>query len=967
MVAPKVISALVTRYRDNRDDYRSAGYKEFRLRREFIDPFFEALGWDVSNRGDSAEAYKEVIHEDSLKIGEGSKAPDYAFRIGGTRKFFVETKPPITDVKHDTSPAYQLRRYGWSAKLPLSILTDFEEFAVYDCRIRPKPNDRASMARVLFVTYDEYESRWHEIEGVFGRDSIRKGAFDRYAQDATRKKGTAEVDAEFLADIESWRENLAKNIALRNRQLNVHELNAAVQRTIDRIIFLRIAEDRGFEAYAGLRRLATGPGVYANLVELFRYADERYNSGLFHFRRGDGSEESLDTFTLGLTIDDKPLRDILTSLYFPESPYEFSVIPIEILGQIYEQFLGKVIRLAGKSAVVDDKPEARKAHGVFYTPTYISQYIVSQTLGRLIEGRTPAQISGVDKRYKSRSPVSVLDPACGSGSFLIEAYRYLLNWYLESYIADGPKKHASGREPKLHQIKKDGWQLTIAEKGRILLAHIFGVDIDPQAVEVTKLSLLMQVLEDEKGDSLAAQMNFFHMRALPDLGKNIKCGNSLVGTDVYSQQLLHLNEEDERRINPFNWDGFIKEITQSRGFDIIVGNPPYVLLQDKNRQSILESYFASHYSVAAYKVDTYHLFLEKALQLLASDGLMAFICPSNCLTNNHAVALRNVLVRDHHLTEIVNFQGRVFQRASVDTCILEVDRRTTADNIRFLNARPDVASFTVTSDIRLPVKRIVADPRHLISATSAEEETLINAIAEKGGALGRIANVNFGKQLRDRKKFTRDVIQASPRNETPRGYARCYTGRDVQKFALSWSGLLCRTDRVAQAGGCWDEEKQNAKLKLLCKQIGRYPAFAVDECGYQCLNTIFMVNLVDSEDAYYLLGLLNSRLLQYFWLKRFYDHRVTFPKIKGTYLKQLPIRSREANRRLAEKVDGLARDLTARQSKVNSIKLETERATTTQAIQHLERELNAAVFSLYEISDAQAQRISNLMEKNAET
>jgi hypothetical protein len=499
MAAPEVIKELISRFRDNHDDYQSSAYKEFRLRKEFVDPFFDALGWDVGNRGGYAEAYKDVVHEDSIKISGASKAPDYAFRIGGTRKFFVETKAPTVNVKTDVSAAYQLRRYGWSAKLPLSVLTNFGEFAVYDCRVRPDQNDRASNARVLYFTYEEYESRWLEIEAILSRQSILKGAFDRYADDSARKKGTAEVDDAFLAEIEKWRSALAANIASRNSNLSVRELNTAVQRTIDRIIFLRIAEDRGFEQYASLQKIGSGAGIYKRLTDAFRQADSRYNSGLFHFNRGDISAETLDTFTLGLAIDDLVLRDILSGLYYPESPYEFSVLPADILGQVYEQFLGKVIRLSGHSAVVEEKPEVKKAGGVYYTPTHIVRYIVQNSVGELLETKTFAQASGSDKRVKNAQPIRIVDPACGSGSFLIEAYQYLLDWYRDQYINDGAEKHTKGKEPRLYQANRGEWRLTIAEKRRVLLTHIFGVDIDAQAVEVTKLSLLMKVLEGEKG------------------------------------------------------------------------------------------------------------------------------------------------------------------------------------------------------------------------------------------------------------------------------------------------------------------------------------------------------------------------------------------------------------------------------------------------------------------------------------
>ena len=265
MSIPTDVLALIERFRAQYDSYKSPSYNETQLRREFVDPFFKALGWDVDNESGYAEAYKDVIHEDSIKIGGVAKAPDYSFRVGGQRKFFVETKKPSINIKQDTSPAFQLRRYGWSAKLPLSILTDFEEFAIYDCRIRPDQNDRASKARTLYMRFDEYESRWAEIDEVFSRENVLKGSFDRYADSSKKKRGTAEVDEAFLAEIEGWRKELARNIARRNESLTTRDLNIAVQKTIDRIIFLRICEDRGIENYGQLQGLTNGKKIYSRL------------------------------------------------------------------------------------------------------------------------------------------------------------------------------------------------------------------------------------------------------------------------------------------------------------------------------------------------------------------------------------------------------------------------------------------------------------------------------------------------------------------------------------------------------------------------------------------------------------------------------------------------------------------------------------------------------------------------------
>jgi hypothetical protein len=234
MPAPPEITSLVKRFEEQFEAYQSGQYNEAQLRQEFVDPMFKALGWDLENISGYAEAYKDVIHEDAIKIGGATKAPDYCFRIGGTRKFFLEAKKPSVDIKSDAHPAFQLRRYAWSAKLPLSILTDFEEFAVYDCRVEPALTDKAGVARILYLNFTEYASRWDDISKVFSREAILKGSFDKFAESNKAKRGTLEVDDAFLCEIEKWRADLARNLASRNPKLSQRDLNFSVQRTIDK-------------------------------------------------------------------------------------------------------------------------------------------------------------------------------------------------------------------------------------------------------------------------------------------------------------------------------------------------------------------------------------------------------------------------------------------------------------------------------------------------------------------------------------------------------------------------------------------------------------------------------------------------------------------------------------------------------------------------------------------------------------
>ncbi len=666
--AKRIIGERVELFARNLAQYRHPDYKEAHLRQEFLDPFFEALGWDVGNRQATDEVYKEVVSEDSIKVGDSTRAPDYSFRIGGVRKFFAEAKKPALLIKTDASAAYQLRRYAWSAKLPLSILSDFEELAVYDCRARPSDKDKPSVGRINFFTFDQYLDRLPEIYDVFSKEAVLRGSFDHYIQETKGKRGTTPVDAEFLKEIEGWRATLAKNIATNNPRLTLDELNDAVQRTIDRIIFLRMAEDRGAEEYGQLARLATptpslprsqdrrtGEGVYGRLLNLCRDADTKYNSGLFDF--------SADTLTPQLKIDDDKLGKILQDLYYPQSPYEFSVLGVDTLGNVYEQFLGKVIRLtASHQAKIEEKPEVKHAGGVRYTPAYIGQYLAKQTVGKMIAGKSPQELA----RFR------VLDIACGSGTLLLCAYDLLLDHYLKWYMAHRDEK---GMQNRIYE-SATGWRLTTAEKKRILLAHIFGVDIDRQAVEVTKLSLLLKVLEGENQETLGKQLALFKERALPNLDANIKCGNSLIGADYFAGQLMP-DADELRRVNPFDWAQAFPEIMRDGGFDCIIGNPPYIRIQTMKEWVPLEvEIYKEQYATARTgNYDIYVVFVEKGLQLLNAHGRLGFILPHKFFNAQYGEPLRALISRGKHLAHVVHFgDQQVFAGATTYTCLMFLDK-----------------------------------------------------------------------------------------------------------------------------------------------------------------------------------------------------------------------------------------------------------------------------------------------------
>jgi type I restriction-modification system DNA methylase subunit len=939
VAAPHVIADLVERFEQQGDAYKSGQYNEAQLRKEFVDPMFKALGWDMDNVSGYAEAYKDVIHEDAIKIGGATKAPDYCFRIGGTRKFFLEAKKPSIDIKHDASPAYQLRRYAWSAKLPLSILTDFEELAVYDCRVEPRLDDKASVARVLYLNFREYVPHWDDVAKVFARDAILKGSFDKFAESTKAKRGTAEVDDAFLDEIERWRADLARNLALRNPKLSQRDLNFSVQRTIDRIVFLRICEDRRIEVYGRLQALLNGENTYRRLYQLFREADQRYNSGLFYFQKEKDRVEPPDDLTPELEIDDSVLKKIIRRLYYPDSPYEFSVLPADILGQVYEQFLGKVIRLTeGHQAKIEDKPEVKKAGGVYYTPTYIVDYIVKNTVGKLLETKTP----------KQAAKLRILDPACGSGSFLIAAYQHLLNWHRDWYVADDPKRWATGRNPALYRGMSGEWKLTTGERKRILLQNIYGVDIDAQAVEVTKLSLLLKVLEGESEQTLATQLRFYHERALPDLGRNIKCGNSLIGSDFYQQAELHFPHEEERyRINAFDWngkDGF-PEIMKAGGFDAVIGNPPWISLTGRFRNEIHSEeeirYLISHFQGNTYMPNMYEYFVAQGLNLMSANGWFSFIVPDRLGYNAQFTRLRWRILNETRIYSLL--YKAPFPKVVADTLIFVVQKA----------GAPKSWSVTISEFGKLPIPReqheLLEHRSHAFEYFADESlMILVKAVATQRhvAVLGNICDSTSG--FGGKSMLIHETRQSDRETPTLKGDSiGRYEFRKRYWFHFRKQNITGRTTDVSKLG---------VIPKILIRKTGDRIIAMIDDSGiFPEQSLYFLFNKRVDIHFKYLLGVLNSRLLTAYYRAKAITNKKSIAQLKKFDLDQLPIRtidfSNPSDQKQHDQIVELVERMLRLHEQLGRMRTAHDKIVTQREIDATDAQIDKLVYELYGLTE----------------
>jgi hypothetical protein len=942
------VAKLCQYFATNRQSFLAPGVKEDHVRQSLIDPFFEALGWDVHNFSMTAPQYREVIPEDSLDVEGQQKAPDYTFRVGTLPKFYVEAKKCGVNISADPAPAYQLRRYGFSAKLALSILTDFEELGVYDCASRPRPSDKASHARIQYLCFTEYPDRWREIWDVFSREAVWSGTFDQYAA-SKRKRGTSEVDSEFLKDIEGWRDVLARNLALRNSDLSADDLNAAVQRIIDRIVFLRMAEDRGLESYGQLLKLCEQSNIYGRFMNgLCRKADQKYNSGLFHFQKEPGVSDAPDTLTPRLAVDDNALKPILQSLYFEHGcPYHFGVLPVEILGTVYERFLGKVIRLtAGHQAKVEEKPEVRKAGGVYYTPAYIVNYIVHNTIGKQIEGKSPADLAG----DKTTPPFRVLDMACGSGSFLLGAYQCLLDHCLMWHQANPSKKYANA----VYQNAKEETRLTIAERKRILTTHIYGVDIDRQAVETTKLSLLLKALEGENDTTLSQQMTLFHERALPNLSDNIKCGNSLIASD------FSMIPEDLVRVHAFDWPAQFPDAIKAGGFDAVIGNPPYVYGRDWAGLGIgddQKKYFSANYSASPYQLDLFSLFMERAIRLTIQGGATAQIVPNVWLTNRFSKTTREYIFRQLGNIKLTAAPSDVFEGVVVDTVIYSGFKG--GGNSTFELARITAKSVDPIGSFLCEDYADGATPITLTTSKRAIE--LARKMIRAHASLGSITEITrgvhpyradgYGESAFRKEYQTQQDVDERPYHSTvcKPGWSPFVYGKDLQRIAP-----LIHREYIKY--GPWLAEPRDPKFfsgpRIYSRKIlGERLVVTYEERDNVADQQVYITKPTNQEySAKFLVGVLGSKLVSFFIRAHFDECTKAFPQIKISQLREIPI-AKPSDHTRHDKLVGLVDKMLALTPKLRGVTSESEKAALQNAVTTTDSEIDRLVYELYGLTE----------------
>jgi len=616
-----MIKDLVKKYHTNRKTYLKADYNETQLRTDFLDPFFELLGWDIKNSEGKPTNEREVLLEEGLKADAtaNTKKPDYTFRLFSERKFFLEAKKPNVKIEKDNEPAKQVRRYGFTAKLKISVLSNFEYLAIYDCSQKVEKDDSVTKSRINLYHYTEYESAFEEIKNQLSHQVVYNGEFDETWTDIEEQLKLSSVDNLFLSQINDWRIILGKEIYSHKPKISIEELNDIVQSYINSIIFLRVCEDRNLETYKTLLNFAD-KNNFTSLIKKFKEADKKYNAGLFNHPL---TKEIISNNSSAFWI-------IIEHLYFPESSYSFSVFSSDILGNIYEIFLGEQLTIENGEILIKKKLE-NIDRDIVTTPTFIIQDILRQTVVKHCESKTDEEILNS----------SFADIACGSGAFLLETYQLLQDILVDYYLKNDTKK--------LIQTSVKTFKLPFEIKKTILENCIYGIDKDYNAVEACKFGLLLKLLENEDNSTISTP-------ALPYL-ENIHFGNSLIDSSITSKK-------NQVEINPFDF-GKTK-------FDVIVGNPPYMATEHMKQFTPLElPLYKQHYSSSYKQFDKYFLFIERSLNLLKPKGYFGYIVPSKFTKVGAGKKLRELLVKNKSLEQIISFgANQIFQNKTTYTCLL---------------------------------------------------------------------------------------------------------------------------------------------------------------------------------------------------------------------------------------------------------------------------------------------------------
>ena len=799
--AREEVKKLVEKYNKLIESGKAKSYNEEMTKKDFILPLFRALGWSVED-GD------EVTAEEKISKGR----VDYSFRIEGIPKLFLEAKSLREDLDRKEF-AEQAINYAWHKGATWAILTDFEGIKVFNAEwksVNYLQNQFFSINCRQFL--DNFEQLW-----LLSRESLELGLIDKEAEKWGKKAKKIPIDKQLLSDLTRFRELLTKNILKNNSAKNLTEedLEEAVQRIIDRLIFIRTLEDKQLEApiLQSLIRENTNKRILKKLNDVFRKIDDVYNSKLFTPHLCDE-----------LAIDDDILEKIIYGLFKTADNtvhYDFSAIDADVLGNIYEQYLGHILKKTAKRASLTEGKAYRKEQGIYYTPTYVVDYIVKNTIGELAK----------DKKFDLKN-IKVLDPACGSGSFLMKAFDYL--------VTLDKKKNGEIAQTKLDLT---GASASYGRKVEILKENIFGVDLDPKAVEIAQLNLLLKTAEKK--------------HRLPTLQENIKVGNSLIDYPAVAGD------------KAFKWEEEFKDVMNNGGFDVVIGNPPYgAEISDKDKIFLKSKYKDKTGNTASF-------FIFRGLELLRDGGIISFIVPKQLTYINSWEETRKQLLK-FDVIRIID-ASEAFEDVELEQIIFICRKKKKISNsivVGFTNNKvfeENRSKITYFTNKRFPLW--ITD----------KNQSIFDNVLKNTVKLSEIAKINWGGPVA--KYLSKEKTTHS---------TNCLRGREINRYNFN-SDYFIKVKDIVSSYYIKGEKlifqrivsRQGKKLIANYRNARLVGTYTNDEFYADKTVTLIWESKVDLK---YLLGLLNSKLISWFAHRYLWNRSQLTMEFMYEYARSFPIK-----------------------------------------------------------------------------
>lgn len=737
------LASLVERYQSFKREGRLNLSSEETIR-TWINELLSIFDWDVM---DTSQILQEKVLSPEEKrrieeIGSTSTRPDYTFKLGNQKLTFLDAKAVSVNIETNNSSAFQIKSYGWSILAPCAFLTNFEELAIYDCTYVPNQEQQANLGRT-YLKIDEYVDNFEVLENHLLKTNIVNGNLEKHYSNTLKNVSSIQKlspDFVFAEQLSKFRLSLAKNIVVRNTTLingNTELLAYLTQVIINRIIFIRICEARRIER----------EGLLFSFLENDFWASFKTSSYNEFFEHYDGPLFDRINDLQSLEIDNAVIKELIDLLYYP-SPYRFEVIPTKLLSDIYEIFLSKKLVIEDGEVSEKLKLEYIKTNGAISTPQFLVQDLLKRTI---------LKEKLVEQGYEGLFNTKILDFACGSGIFLIETFDYLQDIIVEYYT-----QNPSADYDTLFFQNSDLTTLTIEGKRQLISKCIYGVDIDPEAVEVARMSLSLKVVDSSEYYESYQEIGIYGSQILNNVGNNIKCGNTLVSTDVSTKYPQILSDQDQLfRTNAFDYDsvsGFSEIFNTKGGFDYIIGNPPYVEVKNYNVEyPIMHQYLKDEYETTKNgKIDLAVAFMERAISILNDTGKLGLIVQRRFFKTDYGKKFREYITSEQFLSQVIEFDSsKIFPNRVTYIATLIIDK-SQPDTISFLKVESELEEIPSTlrsiETFENDSSNFTLIPANALNQTpwNFEDADLLSiktALLEQHGKFGNFAKVKVGVQV----------------------------------------------------------------------------------------------------------------------------------------------------------------------------------------------------------------------------